>query len=233
MMNSRLKIALPLACVILMATFVAPVWAVDYNPGVSVGQWVKYGDYVVTTPAETVISPDWSMIEVIGVSGKEVTLRITGAYMNGTAIPSSDVVCNIESGMSGGFQRYIIAANLNEGDKILNTATADTINTTETRTVLGASRSINILNFTASFPGQDMKIAYIYDQASGMQIGFEMEMTIIAQAVTYTNSYNIIDTNIFDCEPIPEFPSWVLLPLLMTTTLLVVVLKKREHPAQQ
>jgi len=40
---------------------------------------VKYGDYVVTTPAETVISPDWSMIEVIGVSGKEVTLRITGA----------------------------------------------------------------------------------------------------------------------------------------------------------
>ena len=59
-----------------MAAFVAPVFAVDYNPGVSVGQWIKYGDYVVTTPADTVVSPDWTMIEVIGVSGKEVTLRL-------------------------------------------------------------------------------------------------------------------------------------------------------------
>jgi len=233
MMNSRLKIAFPLVCVLLMATFVAPVWAADYNLGVSVGQWVKYGDYVVTTPAGTVISPDWSMIEVIGVSGKEATLRITGAYKNGTAIPASNVVCNIESGMTGGFQRYIIAANLNEGDRILNTATADTINMTETRTILGASRSVNILNFTGSFPGQNIKIAYIYDQASGMQIGMEMETTIIAQAVTYTNSYRIIDTNIFDCEPIPEFPSWILLPLFVTTTLLIVILKKRGHTTQQ
>jgi hypothetical protein len=180
-----------------MATFVAPVSAVDYNPGVSVGQWVKYGDYVVTTPAETVISPDWSMMEVIVVSGKEVTLRITGAYMNGTAIPASEVVCNIESGMTGGFQRYIIAANLNEGDKILNLATSDTINTTETRTILGASRSINILNFTYSAAGQDMTFTYIYDKASGMNLGFEMKINIIEQAVTYTNSYSIIDTNIF------------------------------------
>ena len=233
MMNSRLKIAFPLVCVLLMATFVAPVWAADYNLGVSVGQWVKYGDYVVTTPAGTVISPDWSMIEVIGVSGKEATLRITGAYKNGTAIPASNVVCNIESGMTGGFQRYIIAANLNEGDRILNTATADTINMTETRTILGASRSVNILNFTGSFLGQNIKIAYIYDQASGMQIGMEMETTIIAQAVTYTNSYRIIDTNIFDCEPIPEFPSWILLPLFVTTTLLIVILKKRGHTTQQ
>ena len=149
MISSRLKIAFPLACVLLMATFVAPVRATEYNPGVSVGQWIKYGDYVLTTPAESVISPDWSMMEVIAVSGKEVTLRITGAYMNGTALPPSEVICNIDVGRTNEWQRYIIAADLNEGDKILNTATADTINTTETRTILGASRSVNILNFTS------------------------------------------------------------------------------------
>jgi hypothetical protein len=234
MLNSKLKIAFPLVCVLLMATFVAPVWAAEYNPGVSVGQWVKYGDYVVTTPAESVISPDWSMIEVVGVSGKEVTLRITGAYMNGTAIPSSQVVCNIESGMTGGHQRYILTADLNQGDKILNLAVSDTINKTETRTILGTSRSVNILNFTSSYPGQNIKIAYIYDKASGMQLGMEMEITIIEPAVTYTNSYTIIDTNIFDCEPIPEFQSWIIiLPLFMIATLLVVIIQKRKYTTQQ
>lgn len=232
MMNSRLKLAFPLVCVLLIMAFVAPVWAAEYSPGVSVGQWVKYGDYVVTTPAEAVISPDWSMIEVVGVSGKEVTLRITGAYKNGTAVPASQLSCNIESGMTGGFQRYIIAANLNQGDKILNLAVSDTINKTETRTILGVSRSVNILNFTSSFPGQNIKIAYIYDKASGMQLGMEMETTIIEPAVTYTNSYRIFDTNIFDCEPIPEFQSWMILPLFMIATLVVVLFQRRKHTTQ-
>jgi len=233
MMNSRLKIAFPLACVLLMATFVAPVRATEYNPGVSVGQWIKYGNYVVTTPAESVISPDWSMLEVIGVSGKEVTLRITGAYMNGTAIPASEVICNIEVGRINEWQRYIIAANLNQGDKILNTATADTINKTETRMILGASRSVNILNFTYSAAGQDMTFTYIYDKASGMNLEFEMKINIIEQAVTYTNSYSVIDTNIFDCEPIPEFQSWMILSLFMTATLLVIIIQRRKHTTQQ
>ena len=152
MLNSRLKIAFPLVCVLLIAAFVAPVWAAEYNPGVSVGQWIKYGNYVVTTPAEAITSPDWAMMEVIGISGKEATLRITGAFMNGAAIPSSQVICNIEAGRINEWQRYSIAANLNQGDKILNLGVSDTINKTETRTILGTSRSVNILNFTNSYP---------------------------------------------------------------------------------
>jgi len=232
MMNSRLKIVFPLVCVLLIAAFVAPVSAADYNLGVSVGQWVKYGVFEVTTPADTIISPDWSMIEVVGVSGKQVNLRITGAYMNGTAIPSEDLTCNIETGMIDGFQRYIIAANLNQGDKILSSATVDTINKTETRTILGTSRSVNILTFTNSYAGQGMTGTYIYDKASGMQLGFEMEITIIESVVTYKNSYTIIDTNIFEVQPIPEFQSWMILPLFMTATLLVVIIQKRKHTTQ-
>jgi len=223
MRNSRLKIAFPLVCFLLIAAFVAPVWAVDSNPGVSVGQWVKYGDYVVTTPAETVISPDWSMIEVIGVSGKEVTLRLTGAYMNGTALPPSEVICNIDVGRVNEWQRYLIAADLNEGDKILNVAGSDIINKTETRTILGASRNVNILNFTYSAAGQDMTFTYIYDKASGMNLAMETEITIIEPGVTYTNSYSIIDTNIFAVEPIPEFPSATPLAILLLTVTVIVM----------
>jgi hypothetical protein len=228
MMKSRLKIAFPSVCVLMIVAFVAPALAVEYNPGVSVGQWIKYGDYVVTTPAETVISPDWSMIEVIGVSGKEVTLRITGAFKNGTTIPPSEVICNIEEGRINEWQRYIIAADLNQGDKILTSATADTVNKTETRTILNASRSVNILNFTNAFPGQGMTITYIYDKASGMQLAMEMETTIIETSVTYTNSYSIIDTNIFEVDPIPELPSWSLLLILLLSVAIFAVFYKRK-----
>ncbi len=237
MKNLRLKIAFPLVCVLLTVAFVAPVFAVDYNPGVSVGQWIKYGNYVVTTPAETVISPDWSMIEVIGVSGKEVTLRLTGAYMNGTALPASEIIANIETyriteGMFE-YQNYLLAANLNQGDKTLNVADAPTINKTETRTILGTSRSVNILNFTNSYPGQALKSILIYDKASGMSLGMEMEITIIEQAVTYKNSYTIIDTNIFEVEPIPEFPSWSLLLILLLSVAIFGVFYKRKLQIQK
>ena len=228
MKNLKLKIAFPLVYVLLTVAFISPVFAVDYNPGVSVGQWIKYGDYLVTTPAETVISPDWSMMEVIGVSGKEITLRITGAYMNGTALPSSEIICNIEAGGFNMWQRYIIAANLNQGDKILNIEETDTINKTETRTILGTSRSVNILNFTYSYAGQDTTFVYIYDKASGMNLGFEMETNIIEQAVTYTNSYTIHDTNIFEVQPIPEFPSWTLLVILLGTVTIIGIVYKRK-----
>ena len=232
MINSRLKIVFPLVCFLLIGAFVAPVLAVDYNPGVSVGQWIKYGNYVVTTPAETVISPDWSMMEVIGVSGKEVTLRITGAYMNGTALPASEMICNIETyRITEGlfeYQNYLLAGNLNQGDKTLNVADATTINKTETRTILGTSRSVNILNFTNSYAGQAMKSIIIYDKASGMSLSMEMEITIIEQAVTYTNSYSIIDTNIFEVEPIPEFPSWSLLLILLLSVAIFGVFYRRK-----
>ncbi len=38
------KIAAALAFVLLV-TFIAPALAVEYNPGVSVGQYVKYGNF--------------------------------------------------------------------------------------------------------------------------------------------------------------------------------------------
>jgi hypothetical protein len=228
MMNLRFTFIFPLVCVLMIVGFAAPALAAEYNSGVSVGQWIKYGDYVVTTPAETVISPDWSMIEVIGVSGKEIILRITGAFKNGTVIPPSEVICNIEEGRINEWQRYIIAADLNQGDKILTSATADTINKTENRTILNASRSVNILNFTDAFPGQGMTITYIYDKASGMQLAMEMETTIIETSVTYTNSYSIIDTNIFEVDPIPEFPSWSLLLILLLSVAIFGVFYKRK-----
>ncbi len=44
MVGSKSRIAVALAFVLLLA-FVFPVFAVDYKPGVSAGQYVKYGNF--------------------------------------------------------------------------------------------------------------------------------------------------------------------------------------------
>jgi len=208
MVNSRLKIAFPLVCILLVVVFVTPAMAVDYAPGVSVGQWVKY-NYIITSPGwETESKPAWAMIEIVEVSGKEVTLRISGEYENGTAITNVDgnpevLTANIETGIISGQQRYIIAANLNEGDPILNKPGSDIINKTETRTYLGVSRSVNILNFTSSYMGYNLRVTFVYDKASGMSLEMETETTIIESGVTYEDSCSIIDTNIFGASSTP------------------------------
>ena len=225
-MSQKIKTIAPLVCFLLAVIFVVPTWATEYATGITAGQYVKFGNYVVTTPAEVALTPEWTKIEVVEASTKEVTLRITGEYKNGTAIPESQLTCNIESGMTNGHQRYIIATNLNQGDKILTTK-ADVINVTETRTYLGTSRTVNILNFTSTTPTQTMVITYVYDQASGMNL--EMSTTIVATE-TYTNSYSIIDTNIFDTPAIPEFQLLMILPMFITATLLVILIRKRTQP---
>ena len=55
-----------------------------------------------------------------------------------------------------------------------------------------------------------------------------MKINIIESAVTYTNSYSIIDTNIFEVQPIPEFPSWSLLLILLLSVAIVGVFYRRK-----
>ncbi len=114
---------------IIILASIAPVLAVAYSqnpavysPGVSVGQYVKYGNFVaLPTPP---VDLGWMKIEVTAVSGKEVTLLATGELKNGTSIPTSgtSTTYNVESGKMNQTIAYtygaIIAGNLNEGDPV-------------------------------------------------------------------------------------------------------------------
>ena len=90
MFDSKCKTAFSLLCLLLMA-FVAPVLAVDYKPGVSVGQYVKYSGCAVESLME-LLDFDWTRLEVVDVSGKEVTLRSSGQLKNGTTINTSNLL---------------------------------------------------------------------------------------------------------------------------------------------
>jgi hypothetical protein len=190
MSNVKVKIAVALALVVLVA-YVAPAWAVDYNPGVSKGQWVKYGNFVgYGSGSKELNDTDYMKLEVTDVSGKVVTLHSSGKYENGTNAKEYGYIINVETGTingsSGGYMLLLIAANLNAGDALISGGPVK-INKTETRNYMSVSRSVNILNFTSGIS----KMIMTWDKASGMIMEIKMEYT------GYKMSFSATDTNIF------------------------------------
>jgi hypothetical protein len=214
---SKLKLSSALLTTALLAAFILPALALTYNPGVTAGQYVKYGNFVgVGQGAEAFNDYDFLKLQVIDVSGKAVTLFSTSQYKNGTAIAGNGTtsVWNIETGTEDGVtstQGPIIAANLNQGDHIPPPNTY-AVNRTESRTYLGVSRTVNILDASPSTPDYNATLTYVYDKASGMLLESTTQTTTQAdpQPVITTISYSVIETNIFGSTnpspSIPEFP---------------------------
>ena len=231
----KLKLFTALLTIALLAVvFILPVLAVTYNPGVTAGQYVKYGNFVGVGPgAEHFNDYDWLKLQVTDVSGKAVTLLSTSQYKNGTTNRRqwNLNVWNIETGTEDGVpstQGPIIAANLNQGDAIPPPNTYS-VNRTETRTYLGVSRTVNILDASLSTPDYNATLTYVYDKASGMLLESTTQTTTQSdpQSVTTTISYSVIETNIFNSGPSPsvqELGSLVALVGLIALITVAIVL---------
>ncbi len=240
---------------ILSTGFALPAFAAEYNPGATVGQYVRYGNFVGIGPgAESFNDYDWLKLQVTAVSGKEVTLLSTSQYKNGTAIPGngSITVWNIETGTEDGIpstQGPIIAANLNQGDPIPPPNTYS-VNRTENRVYLDVSRTVNILEVAISTPGYNSTLTYVYDRASGILLESTTQTTTQdqPQPITTTISYSIIETNIFGTMPasptpslsptpsptIPELPGQIaglvlVVTIALVTFVAVVLLRKKPQ----
>jgi len=217
----------------LLALLVLPVLAVEYNPGVTVGQYIKYGNFVGTGPGvEAINDIGWQKLQITDISGKAITLLFTSHYKNGTATPGNGTVevWNIETGTENGVpntQGPIVAANLNQGDAIppLNTYA---VNGTETRTYLGVSRNVDILDVTIPTSSYNTSLSYAYDRASGLLLESTTQTTTQPdpQPITTSISYSIIETNIFGSTPtaspsVPEFPLAILGVIIMAVLIIV------------
>jgi hypothetical protein len=171
---------------------------------------VKYGNFTSRINQTYVPSgfneTDWVKIEVTDVSGKNITLHMSGAYKNGTTPDEIGVAFNVETGWAntssvgyGAF--FIIGANLTENDALPTFPSAPTmkINSTETRTYLGHSRTVCIFNLSESVPDMmDVQYVIVYDQASGvlLEMNASQDSAMYPQT-NYQISFNIVDTNIF------------------------------------
>ncbi len=235
-------IACILIIVTLAAAFATSVFAVTYNLGVTVGQYVKYGNFVGEGPGfEQFNDFDWSKIEVTSVQGTVVTLLSTSQFKNGTATPGngSSTVWDVQAGTMNGIpstQGPIIAGNLNQGDPIPPPDTFS-VNKTENRVYLGVSRSVNILNVTLSTENYNSTLTYVYDRASGLLLEQSSQTTQQAQPQPTTSaySYSITETNLFGSTPSPTIPELsystvMILGILATTVILAVKFRNRKTP---
>jgi hypothetical protein len=213
MLNRKYFLSIFVGFIILNA-LALPVLAVDYIPGVTTGQYVKYGNFEGNGQGfEAFNDYDFLQLEVTSVSGKEVTLLSTGQFKNGTALPGNDAtsVWNIETGTQDdtpSTQGPIIAANLNQGDTIPPPDTYS-VNQSESQTYLGVSRAVNILNVEIGTPDYNTSSTYVYDKLSGMLLEYSTQ-TITAsqpQPVASSASYSVIETNIFGSTPTPTSTS--------------------------
>ena len=239
---SKLKFLTALLFAALLAAFVFPVLAVTYNPGVETGQYVKYGNFVgVGQGVESFNDYDWLKLQVTGISGKDVTLLSTSQFKNGTAIEGNGTISiwNIETGTQDGVpstQGPIIAANLNQGNPIPPPNTY-VVNSTESRTYLGVSRTVNILDASLSTPDYNATLTYVYDKASGMLLESTTQTVTQAdpQPITTTISYSVIETNIFGstANPSPSVPELSIaavgaVVVLMSVVVGLILFKRRK-----
>ena len=234
MPNSKMLITL-IFTVLLSTVLVAPVFAVTYNPGVTTGQYVKYGNFVGTGPGfETFGDYDSLTLQITNVAGSQVTLLSTGQFKNGTAIPGNDTVLvwNIEAGTENGIpktQGPIIAANLNAGNPIPPPDTY-TVNSTENRQYLGVTRSVNILSITISTPDYNSSLTYVYDKTSGILMESSSQTTVQGESgpVTSEYSYSLTQTNIFSAtsttSPTPTNPTQNIPTIYIIAVIILIVI---------
>ena len=237
---SNIKYSLCLFFAALLIALALPVFAVGYSPGVTAGQYVKYGNFSgIGEGFEGFNDYDFLQLQVISVSGKDVTFLSTGQYKNGTALPGNGTttVWNIEAGTEDGSpatQGPIIAGNLNQGDAIPPLGTYS-INQTESRTYLGTSRNVNILNVQIKTSDYNSTLTYVYDKLSGMILESSTQTTTQSQPtpVSSSYSYSIIGTNIFGPNAsVPEFSTLTIevagIIALIGAVAALILIKKRK-----
>jgi hypothetical protein len=251
MVGSKSRIAVALAFVLLSA-FVFPAFAVDYKPGVSAGQYVRYGNFVgVNLPNYDTAAFNWMTIEVIAVTGNEVTLKTTGQLMSGSPVVNNDEITyhNVETGATNDTHsdiQVIMATNLNQGDIIPLENKTLTVTRTEMR-VYGNSttRVVNVL--VDEIPGKSPKgndrtirMTWVYDKVSGMLLESAYERITVNED-TGMFHWSVVDTNIFNVQSpsatgalgIPIEYVYAVAIVIVAVVVMpssAVILRKRKHP---
>jgi hypothetical protein len=188
-----------------------PLVTTEYNPGVSVGDYVVYGNFVCNRehPEEVVCITNlaFKKMEVIAVSGKEVTFLHSQQFKNGTATwhDGRTETWDVEKAMwSEDTADYvdaslIIAANLTEGDCIQSDPAPQDYYVAETvvREYLGVSRNVSILHMRDMVDdnGEPCEVTHkvVYDQVSGIRL----ESALVTLDGDLLSSMSVVETNIF------------------------------------
>src|SRR5438477_7726158 len=173
---------------ILLLYRLAPVSAVvTYKPGVKAGDSATYGqvkaswksDLAPFSPVKDFLRVSSITVSVINIVGTDITARQIYSYPNGTT-RSFDLVEDVQSGagnMSSAIA-WIIAGSLVAPDPIYESSSASTIGQTVQGVYAGSVRTVNIINSTQPEPGGFCKFLRVWDQNTGILLGFGLNYTV-------------------------------------------------------
>ena len=213
---------------VVIAPSVLPVHSIVYEPAVTPDQFAQYkllyyncqpvGSPLCLLDTTGLEDLDWGALRVVAVDGTSVTLSQIAVYKNGTATQDGALV-DVDTGMSNvtsfatgtPTNYFVLAGNLQAGDRVWNTNDAPTLNETVSRPVLGAQREVNLLNFTSSYDIFGSRFSYTagiaFDAVSGVFVD-------IAVSLSGTGSFGnsqikfaivMVDNNIWLGSSLPDF----------------------------
>jgi hypothetical protein len=230
----------------LLYAFVISAAAQPRMVGVDVSDWFKYVaavDWSSNDPNATFPPPDWEMLEEMNetewmlctfesISGTNITLQFTSHFKNGTEIIENGYI-DVDTG-DGNMTYVVISSNLDVNDTVYTSLEYSTqkINETVIRSYPGVVRETNHMNQTMTGIFNETSLYYnkniYWDRPTGMCVeeSYEMRNQTGEYLTTWSMSFRIADSNVWI---IPEFPSFLILPLFMIATLLAVIVYRRKH----
>jgi hypothetical protein len=166
----------------------APVSAVgSHKPSVKPGDSATYGlvkaswksDIAPVSPVNDLLSVSSITVTVQNVVESNVTARQTYNYSNGMT-RSIVWVEDVQSGAGNKSSAipWIIAGSLVAPDPIYDSSSASTIGQTVQGSYAGSVRTVNIINSTQPEPGGFCKFLRMWDQSTGILLGFALNYTV-------------------------------------------------------
>src|SRR3989442_1335867 len=202
-----------LALVLAMATpLLSPIaHAQSYNPGVSIGQYVTFGQIGVTfkgsgTPPSILSQLNQTqsltiLVTAVNPSAKNVTATQTYLYKNGTT-QSQILAGNVASGY-GNLSIWIIAGGLSAGDSLTQGGYGFLGGITETvaKPYAGAVRPVNILVAKNLF----YNLTAVWDQSTGFLVEISEQVSELYLGQTYSIEAKVTTTNAWPSSSLPDF----------------------------
>jgi hypothetical protein len=220
-----------LLCFTLMGTTLVQA---QVTVGVSEGDVFEY-DYqtnfnsIYSEPSSELLElnqTEWIRVTVTDISGSQITTDVTTHYKNGTEV-DTEGVCDIDTGASTGGPPFF-SANLNVYDTI-NPSASDPyyVNATMVRDYTDGQRETNLLKFEETGEFQDVGeytriTEYYFDKDTGVLVEYYTEFSYTG--LTSIQSSNLVSSSIWT---IPEFPTWIILPLFVIVALSAIAVKKK------
>lgn len=227
------KISSLLVGVILLSVIFsfATVFTQVGTVGVSQGDWFKWSySYTLSDePTPPQFDIDWIKFLVSDISGTLITGESTITYNNGTEHTEISYIDVDNNDVTPIVEGMIISTHYSEND-VVNNVQHLKIEEIVLKNFHTEPREMFHSTFTARSDVAFFDHDYYWDRETGILVDMSYYQEFPEDSTLGSGSgeleFKLIESNI---PQIPEFPSWIMLPLFLTTTIIVLIYRKRMN----